>query len=607
MQRSRADELALALEQLRSGDVEGAAQRGRALLADAPDWPAALHFGGMVAREQGDLASAEQLMRRSLAAGAVSGRERAEYANNLANLLRGAGFPSQAEACYRDALAHHDLLASRQGLARVLLDLDQPESALALLRSASNPDPGLDFMLLLSEALAQTGQREAALDLLMPALARSERQPPAFWLALSARLIAVGRHDHARKALAALDGSAHAAEALLGMVDLDVLARDWSGARTRLAAGISRFPDHPALLARHASLLWMQGDSAYFADEYRAAVARRPGDRALRIGLAALLRNADRLDEALSLLEDGVARQPQDGEMQSMLAGVALAMGLLERAHAAIEAALAIGGELEAVREQAAQVLLALGATDAALVHTAWLVQARPFGQMAWALRALALRQSGNPLWRRLSDPTQVCGTARIGPPPGYDSIEAFNTALGVRLRRLHHLQAHPLVNSVRDGTQVEIEPELESDPVIRAFFDAVRPAIASYIRQMPADRTHPLYSRRQRGYRLSGCWTVRLTAGGGRHVPHVHPRGWISSAYYVDVPPQVADSPDRAGWLSFGAAPFPSSVLKTFAHVRPQAGTLALFPSYLWHGVEPFPGVGERLTVAFDVLPMGD
>ena len=39
---------------------------------------------------------------------------------------------------------------------------------------------------------------------------------------------------------------------------------------------------------------------------------------------------------------------------------------------------------------------------------------------------------------------------------------------------------------------------------------------------------------------------------------------------------------------------------------LQPQPGRLALFPSYQWHGVEPFPGHGERMTVAFDVVPTG-
>jgi ectoine hydroxylase-related dioxygenase (phytanoyl-CoA dioxygenase family) len=37
---------------------------------------------------------------------------------------------------------------------------------------------------------------------------------------------------------------------------------------------------------------------------------------------------------------------------------------------------------------------------------------------------------------------------------------------------------------------------------------------------------------------------------------------------------------------------------------VKPEAGTLVLFPSYMWHGTIPFRGETPRLAVAFDVLP---
>ena len=40
---------------------------------------------------------------------------------------------------------------------------------------------------------------------------------------------------------------------------------------------------------------------------------------------------------------------------------------------------------------------------------------------------------------------------------------------------------------------------------------------------------------------------------------------------------------------------------------VQPEPGRLALFPSYQWHGVEAFPGEGERMTIAFDVVPKGN
>jgi hypothetical protein len=39
---------------------------------------------------------------------------------------------------------------------------------------------------------------------------------------------------------------------------------------------------------------------------------------------------------------------------------------------------------------------------------------------------------------------------------------------------------------------------------------------------------------------------------------------------------------------------------------VQPKPGLLALFPSYMWHGTEPFGGTEPRLTIAFDLVPNG-
>ena len=37
--------------------------------------------------------------------------------------------------------------------------------------------------------------------------------------------------------------------------------------------------------------------------------------------------------------------------------------------------------------------------------------------------------------------------------------------------------------------------------------------------------------------------------------------------------------------------------------HLAPAPGMLVLFPSYLWHGTEPFSAESTRLTCAFDVV----
>jgi len=39
---------------------------------------------------------------------------------------------------------------------------------------------------------------------------------------------------------------------------------------------------------------------------------------------------------------------------------------------------------------------------------------------------------------------------------------------------------------------------------------------------------------------------------------------------------------------------------------IRPEPGKLALFPSYMWHGTVPFDDDQPRVTIAFDMTPLG-
>jgi hypothetical protein len=105
--------------------------------------------------------------------------------------------------------------------------------------------------------------------------------------------------------------------------------------------------------------------------------------------------------------------------------------------------------------------------------------------------------------------------------------------------------------------------------------------------------------------------------------VDHVHQEGWLSSAFYVELP-DVVTKPDartgsaqgknkteggdsaRQGWIRFGQPGSPVQPVQTAQHfVKPEPGMLVLFPSYMWHGTVPFTGKQSRLTVAMDVVPV--
>lgn len=590
-----------------AGDLDRAAELTDALLAKHPNWAAAIHLSGLIARRRGDLSLAEDLMRRSLDLPGVLGRERAEYANNLGNLLHFAGFAPAAEATYRLALESFALPEAMLGLARTLLEANRADDALATLQKLPENERLRELSVLMhSEALAAVGDSQRALELLTAA-PESVRNRDTFWLSMGARLVEMGRLAEAEMAVKPLLRGASEPSARLVLAKLHETRGDWDSAVRVIADGLSRHPLDVELLSRGTALTWMRGDTTHFADPLQKAVRENPDHSGLRLALFNALSNTGRDDEAENVLRDGLAR---DTENEYLLSLLALRCASSERVTEALrlsERALERSPELELVRENAAIVALIALRSAMALEHTSWLIDRRPLGQTTWALRVLALRLSGDPSWIPLADPSRVCTVATPPAPDGFATVAEFNRELAIRLRQRHTLEAHPLVNSVRGGTQIEIHLASETDPVIRKFFEFIQPAIEAYIRAMPEQKGHPLFGRRTTGYRLTGCWTVRLTAGAGSHVNHIHPKGWISSAYYVSVPDEVKNDPSRGGWLSFGQSPYPIPGMGPIGWVTPEDGRLALFPSYQWHGVQPFLGDSERLTIAFDVVPTYD
>lgn len=171
-------------------------------------------------------------------------------------------------------------------------------------------------------------------------------------------------------------------------------------------------------------------------------------------------------------------------------------------------------------------------------------------------------------------------------------------------LRGLHRSAGPPLGQSPRGGTQTPGPLLKRSNPEIRALRSKLREAVRHYVGDLPApDPRHPFLGRPRRAVRFAGAWSIMLKPG-GRHVPHIHSHGWISSALYIELPAGLDESPTQEGWLQFGVPllpegpPQPEPMMK----VAPVAGRLALFPSLFWHGTAPFSD-GERLTVAFDII----
>jgi tetratricopeptide (TPR) repeat protein len=220
-----------------------------------------------------------------------------------------------------------------------------------------------------------------------------------------------------------------------------------------------------------------------------------------------------------------------------------------------------------------------------------------PMATLFWPYLSLA--------WRLLDDSRAAWLDGELPAIQQFDLglTEQELAELTLCLQSLHTAQAPILEQSVRGGTQTDRQLFFRPVPILQYVRTKVQSCITTYVEQLgEAVEGHPLLSPpRNRAVMFGGSWSVRLK-GGGHHTTHTHPKGWISSALYVDLPPQNVIGAPPAGWISFGEGPPELKLgLSPYQQIKPEVGKLVLFPSTLWHRTVPFDD-GERLTIAFDV-----
>lgn len=246
---------------------------------------------------------------------------------------------------------------------------------------------------------------------------------------------------------------------------------------------------------------------------------------------------------------------------------------------------------------------LMLGDAEQALTRLKPLRQAYPNGQHWLAHEFVALRMLGQV--SNLHNVDRYVRAYDLAPPAGFESMEAFNHSFVETLQQLHCFSARPLNQSLRgQGTQTTRSLTSYEHPVIRAYIEALDAPIQRYLTEIGQDQVHPTSARNTGDYSFAGMWSVRLR-GQGFHERHVHPEGWISSAYYVAVPPGTEQSTEQAGWIGFGAPPYQvPCAADELKWIAPKAGRVVLFPSFMWHGTKPIKDDAERITAPFDLLP---
>lgn len=259
--------LQAALVDHEAGRLDAAEAAYRALLADAPDHPDALHLLGLVMDQRDRLDEARHLIGRAIAVAPHTG----DFHFNLGNVLRRRGEFEQAKVAWRraavlaptlmaDAYTCVAALCAEQGRAATEVALWQRASALA----ATDPTAAE-----LADVLADAGDAASAVEF----AARAVRQNPADGWA----------HNRLGRVLLMLGGASEAADAF------------------RAAATL--LPREPRVLANLASAIECTGakDLGEAVAAARRAIELDPAFAGAQELLAGLLRDAGRPGESAAV------------------------------------------------------------------------------------------------------------------------------------------------------------------------------------------------------------------------------------------------------------------------------------------------------------------
>ena len=601
-----AQHLQRAHQALQGGRPQEAQQLCQAVLKAKPLQPDAMHLLGLALKAIGDRDGALQALQGSLQVRP----HQPQLLNNLGNLLSDMGRTDEALAAYRQALGQEPrFLDAWINYGLTAMATGRSAEAIHALTQATqvNPNSSKAWM-----SLGSAYRKAERLDDAVLALRKSLQLAPnngRCWLNLGVALRLNGEPDAALECFAKAEQAGFTGPELAdgrASVLLD---------QGRTADGISVYrqisqatPTYAAAHTALAKLIWEQKLAEDPTASMRKALAEHPRDAALWQALFGILLPMERWDDTVAAI----------GEARSTLGDLSLldyveamardGLGEGERTSLLFERTIAARPTDENARAAYARHLLRLKKPDAAALQAEEAARINPDSQFAWAYLGTAWRLLDDPREHWLHDYERLVMPLELDVPDGVGDLPSFAAMIEAALLPLHRSVQHPLDQSLRGGTQTEGSLFVRKDPVIQTVKRQIENAIGEYVRRLPDDSSHPLLRRKSERVRFTGSWSVRLRGGGGHHVNHLHSMGWISSAFYVQLPACMGTeaSVSNAGWIQFGEPPVELGLgLPPRRVVKPEVGRLVLFPSYTWHGTVPFEDDGTRTTIAFDAVPV--
>lgn len=377
-----------------------------------------------------------------------------------------------------------------------------------------------------------------------------------------------------------------------------------------LRRAIEVAPDYHAAHQELSNLLWEMGRKDEYLSSFAPAIIKAPDAPVLRASYSNTLLRQGEVSEAEDVLRTAFSHGMNDGILHDILGQCLVRQGKYEEAlvhHNAAVASDARGLDWLLTR---AKVLMYLGNYEEAILD----LEPSNFDdenrkrleQLRVAMIAQCYAEVGDPRGAGFNDYERFVKAMPLPVPDGYSSISAFNEELLVELEKLHTFEQHPIDQSLRaNGTQTAGQLFSRPPRIIEVLKQSLILNFQAYIAELDDDPDHPFLCHKRDNIEFKGGWSVRLRDQ-GFHASHIHSEGWISSAYYVSLPPEVANGQSadkRAGHLHFGRPDqLPGEEGEPKHWIAPQEGYMAMFPSYIWHGTQPFSSEQPRVTVAMDV-----
>lgn len=337
---------------------------------------------------------------------------------------------------------------------------------------------------------------------------------------------------------------------------------------------------------------------------YKKAIELAPDAAMLHYNLGAGYRAFDALEEAIASYRKATELEPGWAEIHQKLGSALNDHGDFEDAITSYRTALSLAPKEPENHIGLAQTLLASGNAKAALSTCDAYMASHPYNGGLVAARALVLNELGSrEMAQRLLGLETFVRTYDVSPPAAYGTIDAFNAALTEEAEAHPTLEFNPPKLATREGYQSR-EMFERPGPAVALLMERIDESVKRYIADLPDDPNHPLVASVPRRWLLTG-WSVILGAQ-GYQMPHIHPSGWLSGVYYVDIPEVVAESAeDQQGWIEFGRPPgdWACHADPITDRLQPVAGKMVLFPSYVYHRTIPFESDERRICYAFDIM----